>query len=264
MLSVLTLNLRFGLAADGQNGWRYRKNRFPSFFKKYHKDFIGLQEANDFQTDFIDNILSDYNFIGKRSPAPSFWQNNIIFYKKTWECIYYEHFFLSQTPMIPSRSKNSLWPRQCTLGMFKNNDHKLICVNTHFDFDASVQLESAKIILRRLAQLPSELPAIIVADFNSTPSSSSHMIFAGEDAHLLEDEDINGPFFKNTFSKPFPGTHHGFTGDINGDHIDWILYRGGLIPDNYKVIHDTFDGVYISDHFPLCASFKWKNRNPFG
>jgi endonuclease/exonuclease/phosphatase family metal-dependent hydrolase len=259
MPSVLTLNLRFGLAADGPNGWRHRKDCFPSFFEKYRKDFIGLQEANDFQTDFIDNILTDYNFIGKRSPAPSFWQNNIIFYKKTWECIYYEHFFLSPTPMIPSRSRNSRWPRQCTVGMFKNNGHKLICVNTHFDFDASVQLESAKIILRRLAQFPSELPAIIVGDFNSTPSSPSHMLFTGKDVQL-KGEDIKGPFFKNTFSKPFPCTHHGFTGDINGDHIDWILYRGEIVPENCKVIHDTFDGVYISDHFPLCASFKWKER----
>ena len=82
MLSVLTLNLRFGLADDGPNGWDYRKDSFPYFFEKHRKDFIGLQEANDFQTDFIDNILNDYNFIGKRNPAPSFWQNNIIFYKK--------------------------------------------------------------------------------------------------------------------------------------------------------------------------------------
>jgi endonuclease/exonuclease/phosphatase family metal-dependent hydrolase len=191
MPSVLTMNLRFGLAADGPNGWHHRKDCFPSFFEKYRKDFIGLQEANDFQTEFIDN------------------------------------------------------------------GRKLIFVNTHFDFDASVQLESAKIILRRLAQLPSELPAIIVGDFNSTPSSPSHMIFTGEDVQL-KSEDIKGPFFKNTFGKPFPGTHHGFTGDTNGDHIDWILYRGGIVPENCKVMHDTFDGVYISDHFPLCASFKWK------
>jgi len=62
MPSVLTLNLRFGLAADGPNGWRHRKDCFPSFLEKYRKDFIGLQEANDFQTDFISKILTDYNF----------------------------------------------------------------------------------------------------------------------------------------------------------------------------------------------------------
>ena len=171
MPSVLTLNLRFGLASDGPNSWMYRKDYCPLFFEKYSKDFIGLQEVNDFQTDFINEVLTDYNFIGKRSPAPSFWQNNIIFYKKPWECIYYEHFFLSPTPIIPSRLRNSRWPRQCTVGMFKNNGRELIFVNTHFDFNTLVQLESTKIILKRLAQLPSELPAIIVGDFNSTPSS---------------------------------------------------------------------------------------------
>ncbi|MBU4503088.1 MAG: hypothetical protein KJ635_00110, partial [Proteobacteria bacterium] len=95
---------------------------------------------------------------------------------------------------------------------------------------------------------------------NSTPSSPSHMIFAGDDVQLKV-EDIGGPFFKNIFSKPFPGTHHGFTGKMNGDHIDWILYRGGIVLENCEVIHDIFDDVYLSDHFPLCASFKWKESN---
>ncbi len=256
MISAITLNLRFGLADDGPNSWPYRKKSFPSFFEKYRAEFIGLQEANDFQIDFIRKILTEYNFIGRRYPAPSFWQNNIIFYKKTWECIYREHFFLSPTPMIPSRSRKSQWPRQCTMGIFKNNHRKLICINTHFDFDAEVQIESARLIMERLSNLPSDLPAILIGDFNATPSSLCHIIFTGEDQKLK----TKGPYFKNTFEKPFPGTHHGFTGNTKGDHIDWILYRGGIIPEDCMAIQTTFEGVYPSDHFPLYAKFKWKNK----
>ena len=51
--STLTLNLRFGLADDGADSWDHRKKALPVLFKKYHPDFIGLQEANDFQIDYL-------------------------------------------------------------------------------------------------------------------------------------------------------------------------------------------------------------------
>ncbi|MEJ2658898.1 MAG: hypothetical protein P8012_17210 [Desulfobacterales bacterium] len=86
----MTLNLRFGLADDGPNNWQYRKKGFPVLFDAYPTDFFGFQEANDFQIDYLDNILKEYHYIGKRSPSPSFWQNNVIFHKKSWACIHHE------------------------------------------------------------------------------------------------------------------------------------------------------------------------------
>ena len=254
MFSVLTFNMRFGLADDGGNSWQSRKKAFSPLLNTYSGDFICFQEANAFQVDFLKEILAEYDFIGKRSPAPSFWQNNIIFYQKSWKCIYCKHFFLSPTPMIPSRFRESRWPRQCTLGMFKKRDRRLICINTHFDFDAEVQVKSAAMIMEQLSMLPPELPAMIVGDFNATPLSPCHNVFTGQN-HESNIEDL---YLKNVFVKPFPGTHHGFTGDKNGDHIDWILYRGRIISDNCEVIYGTFNGVYPSDHFPVFATFKWK------
>ncbi len=254
MFSVLTLNLRFGLADDGPNNWQHRKQYFPSLLKKYRTDFMGFQEANDFQVDFLKEILMEYGYIGQRSPAPLFWQNNIIFYKNTWSCMFQEHFFLSPTPTIPSRFRKSRWPRQCTVGMFKNETHQLICINTHFDFDESVQIESAKLIMERLARLPSHVPAILMGDFNSAPFTPCQYIFIGNN----QTSNSKGGFFKNTFNRPFPGTHHDFTGKDSGDHIDWILYRGNISQIEHKVIRDTFNGRYPSDHFPLVATFKWQ------
>ena len=255
MFSVLTLNLRFGLADDGANNWRYRKKGFQPFLEKYRTDFIGFQEANDFQIDFLHNILTEYNYIGKRSPSPSFWQNNIIFYHKKWHCTLYEHFFLSPTPSVPSRYRKSIWPRQCTIGLFKSASRQVICINTHFDFDASVQAKSAKLILHRLSHLPDDVPAILMGDFNAAPLSLCYNIFTGHD----DTSSVNAGFFKDTFEKPFMGTHHGFTGNTDGDHIDWILFRGNIKLIDSKLIKDTFKGIYISDHFPLQAQFVWED-----
>ncbi|MFO7553901.1 MAG: endonuclease/exonuclease/phosphatase family protein [Desulfobacterales bacterium] len=253
MLLVLTLNLRFGLADDGPNDWRHRKKGFPSLFEKYRSDFFGFQEANDFQIDFLDHLLTDYDYIGKRSPSPSFWQSNILFFKKSWTCIYHEHFFLSPTPSVPSRFMKSLWPRQCTIGMFKTERRQVICVNTHFDFDVSVQIQSANLILDRLSHFPDDVPVILMGDFNSPPFSPCYNIFTGQE----DTSSGNAGYFKDAFKKPFTGTHHGFTGNTNGDHIDWILFRGKITLENSWVILDTFQNMYLSDHFPLCAEFTW-------
>jgi len=255
LLTVLTLNLRFGLAVDGPNSWQHRKSNIASLLKKYPTDFIGFQEANDFQIDYLNGILSGYDYIGKRTPAPHFWQNNVIFYKKTWKCTHYEHFFLSPTPRIPSRNRKSIWPRQCTIGMFENNDRMLICVNTHFDFDVSVQTESARLIIKQLSHLPQDLSAVLVGDFNTLPGSPCHRIFTGQDQ--ASGIGKSRPF-NNAFSEPFPGTIHKFTGNTKGEHIDWILYRGDIMKKNCGVLQDAFNGVYPSDHFPLFASFMWE------
>jgi endonuclease/exonuclease/phosphatase family metal-dependent hydrolase len=255
MFSVLNLNLRFGLADDGDNSWGFRKRCFPVLFKKYHADFIGFQEANDFQIEFLDDILKAYGFIGKRNPSPSFWQNNIIFYKHPWHCLYHDHFYLSHAPTVPSRFRDSLWPRQCTIGVFKNGNRRLIYINTHFDFDVSVQVDSAKLILEHLSKLPTDIPVILAGDFNAPPSSPCYNIFTRfPQTTAATATDV---FFKNAFSKPYPGTHHGFSGDLTGEHIDWILYSGNIIKKDGIIIQEPIDGVYPSDHFPLYATFEW-------
>ena len=106
----------------------------------------------------------------------------------------------------------------------------------------------------RLSFLPADVPVIIVGDFNATPLSPSYMLFTGEDQTLM----FKRPFLKNVFKKPFPGTHHGFTGSVEGDHIDWILYSGDIVAEECMVIHEAFRGLYPSDHFPVCAAFRWK------
>jgi endonuclease/exonuclease/phosphatase family metal-dependent hydrolase len=251
--STLTFNLRFGLADDGANSWEHRKKALPALLKRYRPDFIGLQEANDFQIDYVAKVLIGYEFIGKRSPAPPNWQNNVIFFQSNWKPTVYRHLFLSKTPKIPSKFRDSLWPRQCTLAMFTRNDKDLICINTHFDFAENVQKNSALLIMEHLSKLPSDVPAILLGDFNATPERACYKIFTGKN----DKASPKGPWFKNAASKPWPGTYHGFEGHTDGEHIDWILYRGNIVPVDYSVVVSTFNGIYPSDHFPVYAKFRW-------
>lgn len=251
--SVLTMNLRFGLAKDGENCWENRKKSLALLLGDRQMDFMAFQEANGFQVDFIREILNGPGVIGQRMPAPDFWQNNVIFFSPCWECLQYEHFFLSPTPFIPSRSRKSRWPRQCTIGLFKKENRKLICINTHFDFSAEVRVESAGIILERANRFSEKIPCILMGDFNTTPSSACYRVFTRADS---SGKPENGRF-QNIFSRPYPGTYHGFTGRSTGKHIDWILYRGGLKPIKQGIIKKAYGNVYPSDHFPLFSVFGW-------
>ncbi len=245
--SLMTVNVRFGLADTGTHSWENRKDAFAALLTEWRPDFIAMQEVNDFQAAFFKTVLPDYGVIGERIPAPKFWQNVVIFYHRNWQCVKHDRFFLSHAPTIPSRMVDSRWPRQCVMGIFKKNDHRITCVNTHFDFDDHVQEESARIILDRLADFsPGPAPQFLCGDFNARPGSPCYQI-------LTQD---NAPF-SDVFGDDLSGTFHKFTGRAVSDRVDWILWRRGARLTNKKIITEPFDGVYPSDHFPVYAAFTY-------
>ena len=247
--SLMTINVRFGLADTGPNRWDNRKKAFALLLDAWRPDFIAMQEVNDFQKAFFKTRLPEYGVIGERTPAPPFWQDVLLFYHRDWQCLKQERFFLSHTPDIPSRMLDSRWPRQCVMGRFRKNDRDITCVNTHFDFADHVQEASARIILGRLAEFsPDCSPQILTGDFNAGPKSGCHRIFT-------ERDQAGTTPFCDAFQDELSGTVHKFTGRPVSDRIDWILWRHGPRLVEKTIITDQFDGVYPSDHFPVYAAF---------
>ena len=251
-LSVLSLNLRFGLANDGPNAWDFRKESVVKLFQRQAPDMIATQEANFFQIDFLANNLPDYGYIGRRIPAPRFWQHNILFYRKPIVCKDHVHFYLSETPHVPSRSFGSRFPRQGTLGLFHIDSRSLICIDAHFDFETPAQMGAARVIKEQLASYTDDMPAILMGDFNATPESPCYRWFTGKEV-----DGERGLNFKETFKKPYPGTFHRFTGEATGGYIDWILYRGPFQLKGCQVLQEPVDGVHLSDHYPVKAIFEF-------
>jgi endonuclease/exonuclease/phosphatase family metal-dependent hydrolase len=250
-ISVLSLNLRFGLADDGPNGWEYRKESVAKLFQRQRPDFIATQEANSFQVDFLADNLSDYGYIGRRSPAPRFWQDNVLFYRKPIVCKAYVHFFLSETPYIPSRSFGSRFPRQGTLGFFLVGGRSLVCIDTHLDFETPAQMGAARVIKEKLALYPEDTAAVLMGDFNTTPESPCYRLLTGKEV-----DSETGLAFKETFTRPYPSTFHRFTGKPIAGYIDWILYRGPLQLKACRVLQASVDNIHLSDHYPVEAIFE--------
>lgn len=242
-ISVMSFNLRFGHANDGENSWSNRRHAYPEFFKFHTPDFIGIQEANDFQSRLIDTLLPTHSFAGMYEKAPKFWQDNLIFFNRSWQCKKSRRYFLSDTPETESKLPESKWPRQCIIGHFQKNNKNLIHVNTHFDFKEPVQKKSAELVLSFLEEFPNDVPIVITGDFNALPDSDAYRIFSQ-----------NG--FLDVFSGNHSFTYHRFTGEEAGGHIDWILYKGGIKLEKALVIREQFSGFYPSDHFPVLAEFE--------
>ncbi len=243
--SVMTMNLRFGLARDGENRWDSRKAVVGEFLKQLRMDFIGFQEVNHFQADFLEKTLKGYSHIGWYNRNLPWWQSNMIFFHTDWTCLGHRHHFISRFPDIPSKMAGSRWPRQCVVGWFEKQGRTVLAANTHFDFTPAVQARSAGLVMTFLKQFPSELPMVITGDFNS-----------GHDSSVFHTFQAHG--FKEVFAEDPPGTFHGFTGKSDGRHIDWILYRGNIRPDSPRVLTFHKGTQYLSDHFPVTADFTWE------
>ncbi len=242
--SVMSFNLRFGLAGDGDNAWNNRSRLVTDVFDCHPPTFIGVQESNHFQTRFLIDHLKGYKYIGWHNPENKRWQSNLIFYDAAWKCIQHRHCFLSETPDVESKIEGSKWPRQFVAGLFEKDGQRIIAANMHFDFDAKVQEKSARLACRFLADFPDECPVALTGDFNSNPGSPAWEFFRESG-------------FKDAFEGKHATTFHGFEGKKTGRHIDWILYRGLLKNADAKIITDNDGGCYPSDHYPVMAWFSF-------
>ena len=63
-IKIMTFNIRYGTAADGENSWEYRKSILINCLKKYQPDILGVQESHDYQVDFIKSAFPNWEALG--------------------------------------------------------------------------------------------------------------------------------------------------------------------------------------------------------
>jgi endonuclease/exonuclease/phosphatase family metal-dependent hydrolase len=63
-LTIMTFNIRYGTAKDGENEWSARRDMLFQAVRDANADVIGLQEALDFQIDEIIAAVPGYAVVG--------------------------------------------------------------------------------------------------------------------------------------------------------------------------------------------------------
>ena len=63
-ITLMTFNIRYGTANDGENSWEYRKEHVVETIRDANPSAIAIQEALLGQLEYIDSELPGYTKIG--------------------------------------------------------------------------------------------------------------------------------------------------------------------------------------------------------
>ena len=115
----MSFNIRLGSVDDGENHWNIRKDKVKDLINYYEADFVGLQEAQKFQINYLlqENVL--YDFVGKPRDDGENAEFSCIFYlKNKYKVLEQNTFWLSETPEKSTKSWDAAYPRIVTYALF--------------------------------------------------------------------------------------------------------------------------------------------------
>ncbi|MCX7876581.1 MAG: endonuclease/exonuclease/phosphatase family protein [Melioribacteraceae bacterium] len=253
-IKVMSFNIRYGTANDGENSWEFRKKFVFEIIKKYNPDLIGLQEALKFQIDEILIALPEYKFVGNgRDDGKEGGEYSCILYKKKRFAIdSTETFWFSETPDIPgSKHWGNNYTRISTWAKISDrlNKKKYYFFNLHLDHESQPSREkSTELLIKKISGLTEKLPVIISGDFNCGESNAAI-------------KTILRFGFKDTYrlvisSSDNEGTFNDFKGITNGERIDYIFTTNDFRTIEAKIIRDSFNNKFPSDHFPIYSKIR--------
>jgi endonuclease/exonuclease/phosphatase family metal-dependent hydrolase len=262
-LGVLTFNIRYGTADDGDDAWDLRKHMVFEVLRTQAADSLGLQEALNGQLREIDVAVSEYARVGVgRNDGKLAGEFSPILYKlKRLEVLTSGTFWLSETPEVPgSKSWGASHPRICTWAHLREKitGRAYFHYNVHFDHQSeTAKTESAKLLMQRVAQRsPSTDPVIVTSDLNANETSPAFQYLLGAAAI----GDVKNPVpLRDSFRELHPdaeqvGTAHGFSGRVDGAKIDYVFISSGVTALAAEIIRTNENGRYPSDHFPVSAT----------
>lgn len=257
-LRVMSFNIRYGTAKDGDNHWNNRHQLVLKTIQQFKPDLVGMQEVLNFQADYIREHLDGYKSVGRsREKDPNRGEQcTILFRKDRFKQLDWGQFWLSETPdAIGSKSWDSSLPRVATWIRLqdKSGGREFVFLNTHFDHRGQqARLESAKLIARKVKEF--SLPVIITGDFNCGEASEPYLALTkAKGIRILDSYRQFRP--KKTEKE---GTFNGFRGTDNGARIDWILHTPEFRCQSAAINRYHENGRYPSDHFPVTAILQFK------
>jgi len=252
-LCVMTYNLRFA-SPDPPNAWPQRRPLVREVVETLAPDVLGTQEGIYSQLTDMAADLPEFDWIGLGREGGSRGEFMAVFYRTArLEPLAYDHFWLSDTPeVINSATWGNTYRRMVTWVRFRDRvtGAEFFLFNTHFDHQVQTAREkSAELVRARVAALNTQLPVLLVGDFNAAAGANKayEILTANQfftDAWRIAPErrgDGVGTF--NDFQAMQP----------DGPRIDWILTRGNVTVERVEMSTFSRDGQFPSDHFPVAA-----------
>jgi endonuclease/exonuclease/phosphatase family metal-dependent hydrolase len=254
-LAVMSFNIRYGTAKDGENEWTRRRTQLFDLLREQDPDIVGLQEALDFQIDEIVAAVPGYATIGVgRDDGRARGEfAAILFRKSRFRVAEAGTFWLSDTPAVPgSKTWGNNITRICTWARLIDGDGRGFFVyNVHLDHQSQPSRERSTQLLRERidARAVAQEPVLVTGDFNVGESNPALATLIGP---FVDTYRVVRPQEKTV------GTFSGFKfGNVEGEKIDYILVQPGTEVMHADILRTARDGRYPSDHFPVVARVRF-------
>ena len=253
-IKVMSYNIRCHAPDDfGHKNWFYRANLVVDTIENAQPGIIGFQEVNSWQYDYLCDVMPLYDsIIEYRDDIPVYSEGCPVFYRTDlYTLIDKGSFWLSETPDVMSKEWGSACYRICSYARLKDNfsEKEFVIFNTHLDHVSDeARIKGIQVVLNKIEEFGS-IPAILMGDLNAVEDSETYRsaTINFDDVKYQTENTMTSCTFQNW------GT------ELDRDCIDYILTsKGDFEVDSYKVITDTYDGDYTSDHFPITAIIKLK------
>ncbi len=265
-LTVMSFNIRYGTANDGENHWKQRREFLFDVVREADADVVGLQEALDGQIRELLDELPQYAVVGVgRDDGRTRGEYAAILYRRDrFHVSDAGTFWFSDTPeIVASKSWGNSITRICTWARFVDRDGRAFWhYNLHLDHQSQPSRErSASLLAERIAGRRNlDEPAIVTGDFNAGETNPAV-------TRLTTPRDGAPALYLDAFRVKYPderevGTFTGFKfGQTSGEKIDYVLVPPGTNVQSAGIIRTSRDGRYPSDHFPVVARIVFQSQS---
>ena len=247
-MKFVTFNIRCDWEQDGANCFKFRK---PLILKKIaaeQPDILCFQEVLPHQALWLKENLTDYTVIGcGRGAVLDDEQMTVAFRKEKYNLIEMRTFWLSETPYVPASryAEQSDCPRTCTEAVLLEYATGKVfrVVNTHLDhIGVGARRLGLDQILKHLAkvELFPDAATILCGDFNAEPNGEEMKIFDDHPEYACASAGLGITF-------------HGYMKAKHPETIDYIYIKGPVEGKGAVKWTDEENGVFLSDHYPVCA-----------
>jgi endonuclease/exonuclease/phosphatase family metal-dependent hydrolase len=267
-LTVMSFNIRYGTAKDGENHWTERRQMLFDLIKERDADLVGLQEALAAQIEEIVAAVPGYAVVGVgRDDAAKRGEFSAILFKKDrLHVAEAGTFWFSDTPLVPgSKSWGNNITRISTWARFVDLDGLAFYhFNLHLDHESQPSREQSTALLRQriFARTFAAEPVVVTGDFNvgeKNPALATLLNRPRPDAP---------PAFVDTYRVLHAdaievGTFTGFKfGNTQGEKIDYVLVQPETEVLAAEIVRTSKANRYPSDHFPVTARIRFAAKVP--
>ena len=277
-LNVMSFNMRYDNPEDGENNWQYRRERVARVIAANDVDLFGAQELLVGQLNDLKGLLPGYAEVGVgREDGAEAGEFNPVFYRTDrFELLDWGTFWLSETPDVAgSKGWDGACERVATwvvlhdreggreflfvnthldhVGQGARDGRELFFINTPLDHRGEVaRREGVSLLLGRIDSLSGGRPVVLTGDFNATPDSEviAHVLADGRMRHTRDVADV-----REGASWSF--ADYGSIPEADRQLIDYVFVNDGLDVPMYRVLPDTLDGGYLSDHAPVLVKLQY-------